>query len=234
MRVNVVTLSDREVTKERRVGAGLVIAAGNVYFRLASARFRMFASLTKWVLHEQRMFRLLHQREVRRDGRAIVMPRLHGRDLSSILGEPDVTMHDRALGLCGRMVGSLHDRGISHGDLNTGNLIVDDTTARVIDFDAAHDERDPIAVRAADDVLGFVLDLSRFAGGEDDFRRRVALFGEAYGRRSVVVRELRLLAGVHGFLGSSLLRARAHGASRTVVARRVALAASLLDRSDGS
>lgn len=223
--MNRITLDDTVVRKERRLGASAVIAGGNVYFRLAGALFRMFPTVGAWVRHEQRMFRLLHERDVRRDGRAIVMPRLPGRDLLAIVRAEDPR---RALGLAGRALAALHARGLSHGDVNLGNVVVDGERAAVIDFDAAHDERFPIALRAADDVLGLALDLVRVA---PDYERNFAHFVEGYGPAAgALAPAFRCLAAPRGFFGNSLLRARAHGAKADLVAAHLDRAIRALER----
>ena len=225
MRVNRVTVGDTEVRKERRHGAGLVIAGGNVYFRLAGALFRMFPTMGAWVKHETRMFQRLHHVELRRDGRAIVMPRLPGRDVLTLLSEnPDTTL---PLVAAGHALAALHDAGLSHGDCNLGNLLVDGEHARAIDFDAAHDERLPLSRRAADDVLGLVLDLLRLPG---DFERRVAHLLDGYAEAPRIAEDFATLTRPSGFFAASLLRARAHGASTSEVERHLGLATSLLDR----
>ena len=224
VRVNHITLDAREVRKERRIGAGAVIVCGNVYFRLAGALFRMFPTIGGWIGHETRMFRRIHGCEVRRDGRAIVMPRLPGRDLLTILREEPHA--PSALVAAGRALAALHDAGLSHGDVNLGNFVVDGTRAAAIDFDAAHDPRDALELRAADDVLGMVLDLLRLEG---DYERRLAHFLEGYGQGARVQGAFRLVTRPRGFLATSLLRARAHGATEAVVRRHVAITTSLLE-----
>ncbi len=226
VRVNEVHVGPREVRKVRRRGAGAVIAAGNVWFGWAGAQFRMFPRIEAWVSHEQRMFQLLHGRSIRREGRALVMPRLPGEDLLAVAradaGATEPFFH------AGRALAVLHGAGLTHGDVNLGNVLVDGPRAAWIDFDAAHDERLPLPVRAADDLVGLVLDLDR-AGG--DFERRFAAFVEGYGRPPEVVAELRAVASPArppSFLGWTLLRARAHGQSAAVVEERLLRAAAIL------
>jgi len=225
VRVNRVMIDTREVRKERRLGAGLVIAAGNVYFRLAGALFRMFPSLSAWVAHETDMFHRLHGLSVRRDGRAIVMPRLPGRDLLAIVqDDPEAT---GPLEVAGRAVRALHQAGLSHGDLNLGNLIVDGGVARAIDFDAAHLGH-PLLLRCADDLLGLVLDLARLDG---DTERRLAHLLAGYGAATHLAPAFRVLSQPRGFLGRSLLRARAHGATELQLGHHLDGAATLLETS---
>lgn len=225
VRVNEVQVGAREVRKVRRRGAGAVIAAGNVWFRLAGAQFRMFPRIEAWVRHEQRMFARLHGLAVRRQGRALVMPRLAGEDLLSLAradGEVTAPFHP-----AGRALAELHRAGLSHGDVNLGNVMIDGARAAWIDFDAAHDERHALADRAADDLVGLVLDLDR-AGG--DFERRFAAFVEGYGRPPEVVAAFHLAArpaGPRGLLPWTLLRARAHGSSAAAVSDRLARAAAI-------
>jgi hypothetical protein len=224
VRVNRVSVDAREVRKERRVGAGVVIAAGNVWFRLAGARFHMFPRIESWIGHEQHMFRVLHGREVRREGRALVMPRLPG----SNLGELVRAGAGRApFVAAGRALAELHARGLSHGDVNLGNVLVDGARAAWIDFDAAHDERDALVLRAADDVLGFALDLLRFDGA---FGARFDAFVEGYGRPTAVVRAFGDAGAPTGWLAAGLARARAHGAPAARVDEGLAVARAIFDR----
>lgn len=226
VRVNRVDVADREVRKERRRGVLPVIAVGNAYFRSAGAPFRMFARVGPWIAHEQRMFRELHGLAVRRDGRAIVMPRLPGRDLLTIARAGD----DLAEPLfhLGRALGGLHRRGLSHGDLNLGNAIVDGSTARLVDFDAAHVDAVPTAHRAADDVLGLALDL--FARGGPDPEREFARFVEGLAPERAVTDAFERSSRARGVLAQTLLRARGHGMSESELERAVTSASTGLRR----
>lgn len=225
VRVNRVALGDREVRKTRKLGAGVVIACGNVYFRLAGALFRMFPTVGAWIAHEARMFEAIHRRKVHRDGRTLVMPRLPGRDLHAALTRDETS--PRALSSAGRALAAIHARGLSHGDVNLGNFVWDGERAALIDFDAAHDEAHPIELRAADDVLGLALDLARLDG---DFERSFAAFLEGYENRGGIATPFARLARAKGFLGRSLLRARAHALSREGLGERLATAIALVER----
>lgn len=227
-RVNRVAIGDREVRKTRRLGAGVAIACGNVYFRLAGALFRMFPTVGGWIHHEARMFEALHRQPVRRDGRTLVMPRLPGRDLYAVLAD-ETSPH--ALAAAGRALAAIHARGISHGDVNLGNFIWDGRHAALIDFDAAHDDEHPIDLRAADDVLGLTLDLARLDG---DFEQRLAWFLEGYHPPAAMAHAFAGLSRTPGFLAASLLRARAHAASSESVEWHLAIARALLERREGS
>lgn len=228
LRVNRVAIGDREVRKTRRLGAGVVIACGNVYFRLAGALFRMFPTVGAWIDHEARMFEAIHRRAVHRDGRTLVMPRLPGRDLHAVTTDE---ASPRALGGAGRALAAIHARGLSHGDVNLGNFVWDGERAALIDFDAAHDPAHAIERRAADDVLGFALDLARLDG---DFEQRFAWFLEGYEPRRAVAGPFAALARSRGFLGRSLLRARAHAAPPEALGERLDIAIALMERAGGS
>lgn len=225
VRVNRVSMGDREVRKTRRIGAGAVIAWGNVYFRLAGALFRMFPTVGGWIDHEARMFEAIHRRAVRRDGRTLVMPRLPGRDLCAVLTADDAP--ERALFAAGRALAAIHQRGLSHGDVNLGNFVWDGDRAALIDFDAAHAAAHAIELRAADDALGLALDLARLDG---DFESRFAWFLDGYANRRSIAGPFAWLARGQGFLGRSLLRARAHAASPETLAERLATAVTLVKR----
>ncbi|MEM0141232.1 MAG: bifunctional N(6)-L-threonylcarbamoyladenine synthase/serine/threonine protein kinase [Thermoplasmatales archaeon] len=57
------------------------------------------------------------------DEASIVMTKIRGKSLSLMLDKPEF---DRLVEESGRIVASMHEAGISHGDINAGNLIVDD------------------------------------------------------------------------------------------------------------
>ncbi len=210
------TVVERDVVrKTRRLDAGVTIAAGNVFFALAGASFRMFVRTEAWAARERAAFRALHGVEVAGEGRTLVFPRLPGVDLAT--RAPDA----RALVAVGRCLREAHARdGFTHGDAHLGNYLYDENEGRcrLIDFDAEHVASLSGDARRDDDVAVLVLDLIG-RRGVDEATRLCAAFFEGYQPDARCVDAVCESLEVPSGLAGVLMLSRAHGLSREALAR---------------
>ena len=163
--------------KQRRRGAGLTVAAGNVFLKLAQSRLRMFVRRSEWRRWELGCFGLLHGPAFASgtaSPREIWFDELPGESCRELLRRGALTATSlqaaaRELFRAHSMRGPLTDAPLSHGDPHLGNVIYDAErdVARLIDFEQAHEEGVASEWRCADDLLVFVLDLLGRARDEE-------------------------------------------------------------------
>jgi hypothetical protein len=185
---------------KRRCAPGRQISAlANVYFGLAHVPIRYWSHLGDWQRWELDCFRMLNRDEFEAfpvGADAVCLGRIPGQTLWSHLQRGTITR--RILRGAAEELRRAHhfwsdefNAQWSHGDASMSNFIYDEKSHRVrlIDFEIIHEKCLPAAVRHADDLLVFLLDLAGFVP-----RRRwlpLALaFLKTYDRREVMV-ELR-------------------------------------------
>jgi hypothetical protein len=110
-----------------------------------------------WWERERDLYRSLYGASIRteEDG-TLVLPRLPGETLASVLTDPerDASARTRAIEWAAVALADLHRRGETHGDAMAENVLVDteEEGARWFDFETLHDAPRPMAWRRADDL----------------------------------------------------------------------------------
>lgn len=158
-----VETADGRFRKVRRRGTGPLIAAGNLYMRLADARISMFVRADDWLAHELSCLRLAHpELACARDGpRSFVVDRLPGAPLRSLAARGP--LDPRALFATGeelRRCHALDQQSFAHGDPHLANVLWDGTRARLIDFETPCLPHISIVERRANDLLVVLLELA--------------------------------------------------------------------------
>jgi len=172
VRVNTVALEIRQDAslwhKQRRLGMGAVIAAGNVFLRLSRSHIRMFPSAKAWRDWELTTFALLHTGHIAeaRGARAVALEALPGERLDLLLAQgrlttPMVEAAARELHRAHGLTTPNSSHPWSHGDAHLKNILYDEAGQRawLIDFETEHDTHLSADERHADDLLVFLLDL---------------------------------------------------------------------------
>lgn len=163
--------------KQRRHGADLTVAAGNVFLKLSRSRLRMFVRRSEWRRWELGCFALLHGSAFASgttSAREVWFDELPGESCRELLQRGALTAASlqaaaRELFRAHSARGPLTDAPLSHGDPHLGNVLYDAErdVARLIDFEQAHEDGVASEWRFADDLLVFVLDLLGRARDEE-------------------------------------------------------------------
>lgn len=167
VRIHRIQQEPDRIIKHRKLGMGLVIAAGNVFLKLSRSRILMFARAADWRAWELHSFALVNgdAHPSGALGRAIWTGRVPGKSLLDHLNES--TLDADMLRAAGRALArahSLYSEGLdgpwSHGDPHLANVLVTETgAARLIDFETIHEPGLSAHDRHADDLLVLLLDL---------------------------------------------------------------------------
>jgi hypothetical protein len=198
----------RSCIVKRRCPLGRQISAlANAYFELAHVPIRYWSHLGDWQRWEVNCFRMLNRDRydafpVGTD--AVCLDRIPGDSLWVHLNRGRITR--RMLRGAARELRRAHqfwsdelNGPWSHGDASMSNFIYDEQTHRVrlIDFEIAHESRLPAAVRHADDLMVFLLDLAGFVSQRRWLPMALAFLRE-YGRAEVMVELSRRLVVPRG------------------------------------
>jgi hypothetical protein len=145
-----------QVRKHRLFYAPLLVWLGGPLTRLLGTGVRVLPRRA-WEERERRVYRSLHGTSVRveADG-MLVLPRLPGETLATLLEDPDLEepARKRAIERAVVALAAFHHLGFTHGDAMAENVMVDleAGVARWFDFETLHDARRSVAWRRADDV----------------------------------------------------------------------------------
>ncbi|WP_240356358.1 hypothetical protein [Myxococcus eversor] len=198
VRVNTVALEVRQDVslwhKQRRLGMGAVIAAGNVFLRLSRSHIRMFPSTKSWRDWELSTFALLHPGHTAetRGARAVALEALPGERLDLLLAQgrlttPMVEAAARELHRAHGLTPPHASHPWSHGDAHLKNVLYDEAGQRawLIDFETEHDAHLNSDERHADDLFVFLLDL-RGCSTREQARSFAMAFLRAYSEPCVL------------------------------------------------
>jgi serine/threonine protein kinase len=110
-----------------------------------------------WEDRERLLYEGLRGTSIRVDADGtLVLPRLAGETLASLLEEPELeeSVRTRAIELAVVALAALHARGFTHADAMAENVLVDleAGVAHWFDFETVHDASRPMDWRRADDV----------------------------------------------------------------------------------
>ena len=144
------------VQKRRRFHAPALIWLGGFLTRLLDTGVRVLAARA-WHERESALYQSLHDSVVRVDGDGtLVLPRLHGATLASLLQDPalEPAVRQHAIRLAVVALADFHRRGFTHGDAMAENVMVDldGGVARWFDFETVHEPGRSLAWRRADDL----------------------------------------------------------------------------------
>jgi hypothetical protein len=155
--------------KRRRRSAPPVLAAANLFFRLAGAHVRAIEHGPRWQRWEVDCFRELHADSFQAwpEGPcAVAAETVPGFPLAGELDAGRLTPAQAAA--AGRELRRAHETHCasfaaawSHGDPHTGNFVYDpqEDRARLIDFEVMHHARLSAEARQTDDLLTFLQDV---------------------------------------------------------------------------
>jgi hypothetical protein len=148
--------------------SAFVHALANLFFRMAGIPIAFHHTHRAWQEWETKNFQMLNKRyaafAIGPD--QILEEKLPGEDLFKLMNQGRLTpqmVHAAAREF--RRAHQLHSDYFagpwSHGDATMSNVLYDEATdkARLIDFETVHDKSLPAAVRHADDLFVFLLDL---------------------------------------------------------------------------
>ena len=161
------TAEFRYLRKRRFRRASALASLANWYTLRTGIKMRVLANAA-WLRYEPLMYRLLLGRSVVPEGDALLLPRLPGHSLLSVL-EENQTLNDESelgLSLAALELARLHSQWtphpweqqlqrFSHADATVENVLVDleNQCAHWIDFETTHEPSLPAPVRHADDLL---------------------------------------------------------------------------------
>jgi serine/threonine protein kinase len=144
-----------EVRKRRRFYAPLLVRASGPIFALLGTGMRVLTARA-WAERERRLYQLLGRGSVRAENGGLVLPKLPGATLASLLDDAVLNETDRrrAIELSLRALAELHGVGVTHGDAMAENVLVDlaGGAAHWFDFETVHEPDRCLPWRRADDL----------------------------------------------------------------------------------
>jgi hypothetical protein len=145
-----------EVRKQRHFYAPVLVTLGAAMMRMLDTGVRILPQ-REWEERERELHQRLRGASIRIEpGGTLVMPRLRGETLATLLEHPmlDETERSRAIELSVVALADFHARGLTHGDAMAENVMVDleSGVAHWFDFESVHESSRPMEWRRADDV----------------------------------------------------------------------------------
>jgi hypothetical protein len=146
----------RQVRKHRAFYAPLLVRLGDPLVKILDTGVRVLPQ-REWEERERLIHGRLYATSIQVDGDGVlVLPRLPGATLATLLEDPQLEDPDRAKAIELAVVALVrfHEAGFTHGDAMAENVMVDLAAgvARWFDFETVHDPARPLAWRRADDV----------------------------------------------------------------------------------
>lgn len=155
--------------KRRQIYGDRLADLANLYFRMSNIPIRFWSSAEDWKRWEVECFRMLNGDRFRvypSGAKTVCTDKLPGESLwvhmnRRTLTRPMLEAAGRELFRAHQFWSAEFGSRWSHGDATMTNLIYDEKTGRVglIDFEIVHHKSLPAAVRHADDLLVFLLDI---------------------------------------------------------------------------
>lgn len=146
---------ERQVRKRRLFYAPILVWLGSPLVRFLNAGIRVLPQ-REWEEREREAYQTLRGASVQIDGDALILPRLAGETLATVLENTALcdSARKKAIELAAVALAALHNAGLTHADAMAENVMVDleAGVAHWFDFETVHDPRRPIAWRRADDV----------------------------------------------------------------------------------
>lgn len=144
------------IRKHRAFYAPALVGMAGVLYRVLDTGVRVLPQRA-WIERERDMYATLYNCSVHveRDD-TLILPRLDGTTLASLLVRPDLdnTTRIRAIELAVFALAALHRDGLTHGDAMADNVMIDleSSVARWFDFETVHEARRSTAWCKADDL----------------------------------------------------------------------------------
>ena len=147
---------ERHVRKRRLCYAPFLIWTGGALLRILDTGVRILPQ-REWEERERHLYRSLRGAPVRIErGGTLVLPRLAGQTLATLLEDPllDESGRTRAIELASVALSVFHRLEFTHGDAMADNVLVDLETGvgSWFDFETIHDPNRSLAWRRADDM----------------------------------------------------------------------------------
>jgi hypothetical protein len=156
-KVRIVTQDgQRQVRKHRTFYAPLLVWLGDPLAKMLDTGVRVLPQ-RDWQVRERLIYGRLYATSIHVDGDGVlVLPRLPGATLATLLEDPQLEHSDRAkaIELAVVALARFHHAGFTHGDAMAENVMVDlaAAVARWFDFETVHDPGRSLDWRRADDV----------------------------------------------------------------------------------
>lgn len=159
------------VRKKRAFFAPALIRLGHWLMRVLNTGVEVLGE-AEWHARERLMYRELYNAEaIIESSGAILLPKLRGVTLFSLLENQDLPLQDRirAVGISAVSLEEFHARGFSHGDAMTTNGLIVPSANRTywIDFETEHQSRLALHERHADDLRAFISTVAVSFGAAD-------------------------------------------------------------------
>jgi hypothetical protein len=164
-----------QVRKYRSFYAPLLVWLGGPLLRLLDAGVRVLPQ-RDWEEREREVYRNLRGTSIRIDDGMLVLPRLAGETLATLLEDPELeeSVRKKCIELAVLALAELHHLGFTHGDATAENVTVDlaprpcpgdrersskggTGAAHWFDFEAIHESTRPLAWRRADDLRALLV-----------------------------------------------------------------------------
>jgi len=150
-----------QVHKSRAPYAPVLILLSGPLLRILDTGVRVLAQ-REWEERERQIQRQLRGTSMRIDaGGTLVMPRLAGRTLATLLEDPtlEARVRNEAIERAVVALAGFHRLGLTHGDAMAENVLIDleARAAHWFDFETMHDAHRPAAWRRADDVRALLV-----------------------------------------------------------------------------
>ena len=152
---------EHQVRKRRLSYAPLLIWLSGPLVGILDSGVR-FLPRRDWEERERRMYWSLFGTAIRIDaGGTLVLPRLAGQTLATLLDDPNLeeSVRRRAIERSVFALAELHHLGFTHGDAMAENVMVDfeSGVARWFDFETIHESSRPMVWRRTDDVRALLV-----------------------------------------------------------------------------
>jgi len=149
-----------QVRKHRLFYAPLLVWLGRPLVGILDTGVRVL-SQRDWEERERSVYRSVYATSIRIDGDGLVLPRLPGETLATLLEdrELEAPVRKRAIERAVVALAEFHRLGLTHGDAMAENVLVDleAGVAYWFDFETIHDSGRPMAWRRADDVRALLV-----------------------------------------------------------------------------
>jgi hypothetical protein len=144
------------VRKYRRFYAPLLVSLGGPLVRILDTGVRILPQ-REWEERERLVHERLRGAPIRIDGDGtLVLPRLAGATLASLLEDPELeeSIRKSAIALAVVALADFHAKGLTHGDAMAENVMInlEAGVAHWFDFETNHDPGRSMAWRRADDL----------------------------------------------------------------------------------
>ncbi len=177
-----------QVRKWRAFYAPVLVRMGGPLLKVLDAGVRILPQ-REWEERERLIYQRLYGAPIRIEtGGVLVLPRLPGRTLASLLEDPELAepARKRAIECAVLGLGRFHQQGLSHGDAMAENVLCDleAGVARWFDFETIHHSSRPMDWRRADDLRALLVTcLVRTAPGK--LAETLRLIVDAYQNEAV-------------------------------------------------